>query len=204
MIDGHVSARMVSVEPGDHIQLLPPTGARAVLVIDGVLAMAHPIAALGRALRDELVLFPQNAPQRLENGSRNDHLHALVMNFHRADAPVTRTPAARYFSQDDQAAALCLVVSSDGRDGSWPVPGAPDVYVARLAERDTIIFEPAAGCAAVLLLSGNATADRTALQREEPLRLDNANVVRLSGGSNAHLMLVDVPASGDRASQPAD
>lgn len=179
----------LDLAPGQARSLPAGDGAALVYVVDGALATDHPVAALKRVLRGEFVRFDDGAQPRIANASRRDALRVAVIFGLPAGAG--GPPVARYFSDDDKAGRLCLAASRNGRDATLALGVAWRVYVTRLAARDTIVFEPASEDAVAFLLSGEAMANRTALEPMRLQRIKEDTTVRLGTDTAAHLLVID-------------
>lgn len=188
---------MSSRAPRPSLIALPPDGSRVlsaanegalVYVVAGVLALAHPVPALARALAGELIRMPRDAQLVLRNGSKRDQADVVVVEG--LAVPEEAPLYSRYFSDDDIGGHLCVAASPRSRSAPVAIQSNMEILITRLGERDTIVFEPT-GRSTVFVISGEAEVGREPLGAGERLELAPSQRVRLASKRDAHLLVID-------------
>lgn len=110
--------------------------------------------------------------------------------------PDKRGHAPRYaekrFADADKRDTLCLLVSSDGRDGSLPIHRDAALYASLLGKAKTVEHGLGGRHAWVQVISGAVTVNGQRLEAGDGAQLSDEAAVKISADADSELLLWDL------------
>jgi quercetin 2,3-dioxygenase len=128
------------------------------------------------------------------NHSRSDTVHFLQIWIIPDRTGIEPSYEEKHFDADSKRGKLRLIASRDARDGSVRVHQDVSVYASILDGEDRLVHPLAAGrLGYVHVARGSATVNGIALDAGDALKLADEDAVVLERGTDAEILLFDLP-----------
>lgn len=129
------------------------------------------------------------------NASDAEPVHFLQIWLLPAERGIEPGYEQKYFAPETKRNRLCLVASSDGRDGSVTLHQDASLYAGLFSPGATVAYDLAPGRKAYLHLArGNMRLNGQALATGDGAKVSDEARLELQGESEAEILLFDLPA----------
>ena len=128
------------------------------------------------------------------NHSQTESVHFLQIWLLPERSGITPSYEEKYFAPDTKRGQLCLIASPDAAEGSLRIHQDARIFAAILDDDQHLEHPLTAGRGAyVQVARGSLTANGQRLQQGDALQLVNEAGVVLSAGTDAEILLFDLP-----------
>jgi redox-sensitive bicupin YhaK (pirin superfamily) len=128
------------------------------------------------------------------NPNPKEPVHFLQIWIQPAERDIEPSYEEKRFAPQEKRGRLRLIVSPDRTDGSLLIHQDAKVYAGLFTGNERAEFETASGRRIYLHVArGAVTANGTALQAGDALRITNGAPLRLSDGQDSEVLVFDLP-----------